>query len=254
MTWLILIELCISIAGAVYVGDNKIAHYNKVGKVGEIVCEDIDSYISDCFVLFRRAKKGKMGIINRTHGHSKRSGWSGFGRTSFTVIFGTAHAQIMHRECSYHAVSPISRHKMVSQKSHIIQRTISFPSAHSGKREQCLMPSNLLGLASGSGNDFTSWLSARKRGTKGVTSLINHTHGRTSSQVLATSLSTIHESPHFSGKQVAERALSKVGMKGYKLLFKNCEHFAKWCKYNVEMKWKLVLLASELELEVGLEA
>ena len=108
------------------------------------------------------------------------------------------------------------------------------------------MPSNLLGLASGSGNDFTSWLSVRKRGTKGVTSLINHTHGRTSSQVLATSLPTIHESPHFSGKQVAERALSKVGMKGYKLLFKN--------KYNVEMEWKLVLLASELELEVGLEA
>ena len=95
---------------AVYVGDNKIVHYNKVGKVGEIVCEDIDSYISD-FVLFRRAKKKKMGIMNRI----------------------------------------------------------------------------------------------------------------------------VHESPHFSGKQVAERALSKLGMTSYNLLFKNCEHFAKWCKYNVPM-------------------
>ena len=94
---------------AVYVGDNKIVHYNKVGEVGQIVCEDIDIYISDCFVLFRCAKKKKMGIIN------------------------------------------------------------------------------------------------------GI----------------------VHKSLHFSGKQVAERALSKVGMKGYSLLFKNCEHFAKWCKYDV---------------------
>ena len=96
---------------AVYVGDNRIVHYKKVGKVGEVVCEDIDSYISDHFVLFRRAKKKKMGIINRI----------------------------------------------------------------------------------------------------------------------------VHESPQFSGKQVAERALSKVGMTGYHLLFKNCEHFAKWCKYDVPM-------------------
>ena len=94
---------------AVYVGDNKIVHYKKVGEVGKIVHEDIDSYISGCFVLFRRPKNGKMGIVNRI----------------------------------------------------------------------------------------------------------------------------VHESPHFSGKQVAERALSKVGMTGYNLLFKNCEHFAKWCKYNV---------------------
>ena len=52
-------------------------------------------------------------------------------------------------------------------KSHIIQQTISFPSAHLGKRKRCLMTSNLLGLASGSGsgsgNDFTSWLSALVR-------------------------------------------------------------------------------------------
>lgn len=108
---------------AVYVGDNRIVHYKKVGKVGEVVCEDIDSYISDRFVLFRRAKKKKMGIINRI----------------------------------------------------------------------------------------------------------------------------VHESPIFSGNQVAERALSKVGMTGYNLLFKNCEHFAKWCKYNVPMSEQV-----ENGVEVGL--
>ena len=48
---------------AVYVGDNKIVHYNKVGEVGQIVCKDIDSYISDCFVLFQHAKKKKMNRI-----------------------------------------------------------------------------------------------------------------------------------------------------------------------------------------------
>ena len=40
-------------------------HYNKVGEVGQIVCEDIDSYINNCYVLFRHAKKKKMGIMNR---------------------------------------------------------------------------------------------------------------------------------------------------------------------------------------------
>ena len=33
-----------------------------------------------------------------------------------------------------------------------------FSSAHFGKRKQCSMPSNLLGLASGSRNDFTSFM------------------------------------------------------------------------------------------------
>ena len=91
---------------AVYVGDSKIVHYKKVNEEGEIVHEDIDSYMNKCFVLFQRAKKKKMNRI-------------------------------------------------------------------------------------------------------------------------------VHESTIFSGKQVAERALNKVGMKGCNLLFKNCEHFAKWCKYDV---------------------
>ena len=36
----------------------------------------------------------------------------------------------------------------------------------------------------------------------------------------------------YNGKEVARRALSKVGEEGYDLVFKNCEHFAKWCKYD----------------------
>ena len=102
-------------------------------------------------------------------------------RPVFTVIFGNAHAQLMkiftpaqlHRAITRAhtmpwlqqlAVSPIPRHKMMSPKSHIIQWTTSFPSAHLGERKQCPMPSNLLGLASGSGNDFTSWLSVELHG------------------------------------------------------------------------------------------
>ncbi len=34
---------------------------------------------------------------------------------------------------------------------------------------------------------------------------------------------------------VVERARSKVGKKGYNLIWNNCEHFAKWCKYRKEM-------------------
>ena len=60
---------------AVYVGDNKIVHYNKVGEVEQIVREDIDSYISDCFVLFRHAKKKKMGIINKLVHESPHFQW-----------------------------------------------------------------------------------------------------------------------------------------------------------------------------------
>ena len=90
------------------------------------------------------------------------------------------------------AVSPIPRHKMISQKSHIIQRTISFPSAHLAKQKQCPMQSAWF---SGSGNDFTSLLRACQRGTKGCDVIelklgvwLNHIHGWTGSQVLATAL------------------------------------------------------------------
>ena len=61
------------------------------------------------------------------HGRSKRSGWSGFGRTSFYSHFGTAHVQIMkfsylQRPITHPrittwlqqlAISPILWHKMI---------------------------------------------------------------------------------------------------------------------------------------------
>ncbi|XP_046566049.1 phospholipase A and acyltransferase 3-like [Haliotis rubra] len=34
--------------------------------------------------------------------------------------------------------------------------------------------------------------------------------------------------------QIVERALSKIGRVGYNLIFSNCEHFVKWCRYNME--------------------
>ncbi|XP_031557105.1 phospholipase A and acyltransferase 2-like [Actinia tenebrosa] len=34
--------------------------------------------------------------------------------------------------------------------------------------------------------------------------------------------------------EIVRRALSRVGRRGYNLLFKNCEHFARWCRYGEE--------------------
>ncbi|XP_013389165.1 HRAS-like suppressor 3 [Lingula anatina] len=34
--------------------------------------------------------------------------------------------------------------------------------------------------------------------------------------------------------EIVERALSKLGDYGYNVLWKNCEHFASWCRYGVE--------------------
>ncbi|XP_013416978.1 HRAS-like suppressor 3 [Lingula anatina] len=35
-------------------------------------------------------------------------------------------------------------------------------------------------------------------------------------------------------EEIVERALSKLGEIGYNVLWKNCEHFAAWCRYGVE--------------------
>ncbi|KAK3742770.1 hypothetical protein QZH41_003703 [Actinostola sp. cb2023] len=37
-----------------------------------------------------------------------------------------------------------------------------------------------------------------------------------------------------SPKEIVRRALSKVGEKGFSVLWKNCEHFARWCRYGEE--------------------
>ncbi|XP_048241389.1 phospholipase A and acyltransferase 3-like [Haliotis rufescens] len=39
---------------------------------------------------------------------------------------------------------------------------------------------------------------------------------------------------HFKPSEIVRRALSKIGEVGYNLIFKNCEHFASWCRYNKE--------------------
>ncbi|XP_071096431.1 phospholipase A and acyltransferase 3-like [Haliotis cracherodii] len=39
---------------------------------------------------------------------------------------------------------------------------------------------------------------------------------------------------HFEPSQIVRRALSKIGKVGYNLIFKNCEHFASWCRYDKE--------------------
>ncbi|KAK3701236.1 hypothetical protein QZH41_003194 [Actinostola sp. cb2023] len=37
-----------------------------------------------------------------------------------------------------------------------------------------------------------------------------------------------------SRSEIVKRALSKVGEEGFSLLWKNCEHFARWCRYGEE--------------------
>ncbi|XP_050392476.1 phospholipase A and acyltransferase 2 [Patella vulgata] len=35
-------------------------------------------------------------------------------------------------------------------------------------------------------------------------------------------------------RQIVENALSRLGRVGYNLIYSNCEHFANWCRYEVE--------------------
>ncbi|KAK7093759.1 phospholipase A and acyltransferase 3-like [Littorina saxatilis] len=39
--------------------------------------------------------------------------------------------------------------------------------------------------------------------------------------------------PPLSKQEIVENALSKIGRIGYNVLFDNCEHFAKWCRYGL---------------------
>jgi len=43
----------------------------------------------------------------------------------------------------------------------------------------------------------------------------------------------MRESP-LSTDQIIRNALSRIGEEGYNLIWKNCEHFATWCRYGVE--------------------
>ena len=86
---------------------------------------------AQCDLWLLQYKNGEW-ISLECHGRSKRSGWSGFGRTRFTVIFGTVHADNdIFVPAQLHwaitrartmlwlqqlAVSPILQHKMISQE------------------------------------------------------------------------------------------------------------------------------------------
>jgi hypothetical protein len=38
---------------------------------------------------------------------------------------------------------------------------------------------------------------------------------------------------NFSSKEIVSRAKSQIGSKGYSLVFRNCENFARWCRTGV---------------------
>ncbi|XP_035698726.1 phospholipase A and acyltransferase 2-like [Branchiostoma floridae] len=46
------------------------------------------------------------------------------------------------------------------------------------------------------------------------------------------------------GWQIEERARSRLEESGYDVLFKNCENFAKWCRYDVDISGQTVSAAT----------
>ncbi|XP_019642089.1 PREDICTED: retinoic acid receptor responder protein 3-like [Branchiostoma belcheri] len=46
------------------------------------------------------------------------------------------------------------------------------------------------------------------------------------------------------GSEIVERARSKLGEEGYNVLWKNCEHFATWCRYGKEQSQQAVVAGS----------
>ena len=57
----------------------------------------------------------------------------------------------------------------------------------------------------------------------------------------------------FDADAIVERALSRVGKRGYHVLFANCEHFASWCAIGSETS-RQVRTACERLTSVGLKA
>ena len=111
-----------------------------------------------------------VSLIESTHGRSKRSGWSGFGRTTFyrhfwncacadNEIFALAQ---LHQAITSARTTPWLQ-RMNDQDPRKATSTVNFKfSKRTFEQKKAVsITSNLLGLASGSGNDFTSWLSAR---------------------------------------------------------------------------------------------
>ncbi|XP_031557103.1 phospholipase A and acyltransferase 3-like [Actinia tenebrosa] len=43
-----------------------------------------------------------------------------------------------------------------------------------------------------------------------------------------------NDKPPLPVEEIIERAQSKIGVRDYSVLFNNCEHFARWCRYGEE--------------------
>ncbi|XP_041370005.1 phospholipase A and acyltransferase 3-like [Gigantopelta aegis] len=43
-----------------------------------------------------------------------------------------------------------------------------------------------------------------------------------------------HKMKPLDKREIVERAMSRIGRVGYNLIYRNCEHFATWCRYNIE--------------------
>ncbi|XP_046544919.1 uncharacterized protein LOC124255123 [Haliotis rubra] len=56
---------------------------------------------------------------------------------------------------------------------------------------------------------------------------------------------------HLEPSRIVQRALSEVGKVGYNLLYKNCEHFAKWCRYGKEESDQAKVLCNAVAMVVG---
>ena len=65
-----------------------------------------------------------------------------------------------------------------------------------------------------------------------------HQCERTLPQVVIDSFSGVYDVSKFivyGAKETLRRALSRIGERGYDLLCNNCEDFALWCKFRVQL-------------------
>jgi hypothetical protein len=51
---------------------------------------------------------------------------------------------------------------------------------------------------------------------------------------------------HIPKKKIIRRACSQVGQTGYNLLFYNCEHFARWCRYEKAESKQIQVLGNRI--------
>jgi hypothetical protein len=47
-------------------------------------------------------------------------------------------------------------------------------------------------------------------------------------------------------REILERGMARIGEEGYNLIWKNCEHFANFCRYDVEISDQVRKIAKYL--------